>query len=120
MPAGPHAPDMGIYLSANSWLGFLGNMNTPFDLINSSNGVRRMPSGVGKRQYRVSFLSFRICLARIRLDQLCAVFFRDVVSLSSVISGAQRSELSIVMGQEIIDTFDLRVLTASTLRVTGV
>ena len=68
MGACTHAPDRKINLSARSRVLMFKHVDisTLFDLI--ANGTRAMPSGAGKRQYRVSVLSFCVCLTRI-LDQ---------------------------------------------------
>ena len=52
------------------------DINVPFDL--GTNGIRALPSGAGKRYCRVSVLSFRICLTRIR-DQRLQRLFRDAI-----------------------------------------
>ena len=48
------------------------DMNANFDLV--TNSIRAMPSGAGKRQCRVSVLSFCICVHRI-IDKFESILF---------------------------------------------
>ena len=66
---------IGKYTSAPIRDYFFGsNISTSFDL--STNRIRSMLSGAGKRQCRVSALSFCICLTRLIIDQLLWHFLR--------------------------------------------
>ena len=109
VPAGTHAPDRKQYLSAESRVIMFKqtHMRTPFDLV--ANRIRAMPSSAGKRQCRVSVLSFCISLTRFIDQHFLYHLFGTLLflSFSAIYSEAQTSEPSIIMGKEMIDNLEL-------------
>ena len=80
------------------------DINAPFDVVTDK--IRSLPSGAGKKQCQASVLSFWICLTRNTDKHFFATL--SLLSFPDIYSEVKKSEPSIILGQEIIDTLELR------------